>query len=68
VLDGLTLEQHGIPTATIITDVFVTTADGRGPFQGITDEVVRERRLLRQLDDGFFRHYMGVLGERRPPP
>jgi hypothetical protein len=35
VLDGLTLEQHGIPTATIITDVFVTTAEAYLAMLGV---------------------------------
>jgi len=33
--------------------------------RGLTDELVRQRRALRQLDGGFFRYYMAVLGERR---
>jgi len=32
---------------------------------GLTDELVRQRRALRQLDESFFRYYMTVLGERR---
>lgn len=34
--------------------------------RGLTDELVRQRRELRQLDEPFFRHYMAGLGERRP--
>jgi hypothetical protein len=34
---------------------------------GLTDELVRQRRALRQLDENFFRYYMTVLGERRAP-
>jgi hypothetical protein len=33
--------------------------------RGLTDELVRQRRALRQLDESFFRYYMAVLGERR---
>lgn len=33
--------------------------------RGLTDELVRQRRVLRQLDAPFFRYYMSVLGERR---
>ena len=33
--------------------------------RGLTDELVRQRRALRQLDSSFFRYYMAVLGERR---
>ncbi len=32
---------------------------------GLTDEVVRQRRALRQLDEPFFRYYIAVLGGRR---
>jgi hypothetical protein len=32
---------------------------------GLTDELVRQRRVLRQLHENFFRYYMAVLGERR---
>ena len=32
---------------------------------GLTDELVRQRRTLRQLDDRFFRYYMAVLADRR---
>lgn len=33
---------------------------------GLTDELVRQRRVLRQLHEDFFRYYMtAVLGERR---
>jgi hypothetical protein len=32
---------------------------------GLTDELVRQRRTLRQLHQGFFRYYMAVLNERR---
>jgi hypothetical protein len=32
---------------------------------GLTDELIRQRRALRQLDEGFFRYYMAVLGGRR---
>jgi hypothetical protein len=35
--------------------------------RGLTDELVRQRRALRQLDENFFRYYMAVLGERRSP-
>jgi hypothetical protein len=35
---------------------------------GLTDELVRQRRALRQLDERFFRYYMAVLGERRSSP
>lgn len=31
---------------------------------GLTDELVRQRRALRQLDENFFRYYMAVLDER----
>ncbi len=34
--------------------------------RGLSEELVRERRALRQLDHSFFRYYMAVLGERRP--
>jgi hypothetical protein len=34
--------------------------------QGVlTDELVRQRRALQQLDGGFFRHYMAARGDRR---
>jgi hypothetical protein len=33
--------------------------------RGLSDEVVRQRRALRQLDESFFRHYMAALGDRR---
>jgi hypothetical protein len=33
--------------------------------RGLTDELVRQRRALRQLDETFFRYYMAVLDERR---
>jgi len=33
--------------------------------RGLTDELVRQRRALRQLDENFFRYYMAVLEERR---
>ncbi len=33
--------------------------------RGLTDELVGQRRALRQLDENFFRYYMAVLGERR---
>lgn len=36
-LDGVTLEQHGIPTATIITDVFVSTARAYVEMLGVPD-------------------------------
>jgi hypothetical protein len=32
---------------------------------GLTDELVSQRRALRQLDESFFRYYMAVRGERR---
>ncbi len=32
--------------------------------RGLTDELVRQRRALRQLDENFFRYYMAVLGRR----
>jgi hypothetical protein len=32
---------------------------------GLTDELVRQRRVLRHLHENFFRYYMAVLGERR---
>lgn len=32
---------------------------------GLTDEVVHQRRALRQLHEPFFHHYMAVLKERR---
>lgn len=35
--------------------------------RGLTDELVRQRRALRQLDESFFRYYMAVLDERRSP-
>lgn len=34
-LDGITLEQQGIPTATIITDVFVRTAEAYTSLMGV---------------------------------
>ncbi|MGH7325177.1 MAG: hypothetical protein ACREJ9_11095 [Candidatus Rokuibacteriota bacterium] len=33
--------------------------------RGLTDELVRQRRALRQIDEHFFRYYMAVLGGRR---
>jgi hypothetical protein len=33
--------------------------------RGLTDELVRQRRALRELDDSFFRFYMAALGDRR---
>jgi len=33
--------------------------------QGLSDLLVRERRALQQLSQGFFRYYMGVVGQRR---
>ena len=33
--DGITLERQGIPTATIITDVFVTTAQAYTKLMGV---------------------------------
>jgi hypothetical protein len=33
--------------------------------RGLTDELVRQRRALRQLDENFFSYYMAVLGGRR---
>jgi hypothetical protein len=36
-LDGVTLEQEGIPTATIITDVFATTAKAYVAMLGVPD-------------------------------
>jgi hypothetical protein len=33
--------------------------------RGLTDELIGQRRALRQLDASFFRYYMAVLGERR---
>ncbi len=33
--------------------------------RGLTDELVRQRRALRQVDEHFFRYYMVVLGGRR---
>ena len=33
--DGITLERQGIPTATIITDVFVTTAQAYTRLMGV---------------------------------
>ncbi len=33
--DGITLERQGIPTATIITDVFVTTAKAYIKLMGV---------------------------------
>ena len=35
--DGITLEQQGIPTATIITDVFVNTARAYTRLMGVPD-------------------------------
>jgi hypothetical protein len=35
--------------------------------RGLTDELVRQRRALRELDENFFRYYMAVLDERRSP-
>jgi hypothetical protein len=35
--------------------------------RGLTDELVRQRRALRQLDEDFFRYYMAILDERRSP-
>ena len=35
--DGVTLEQQGIPTATIITDVFVKTARAYTRLLGVPD-------------------------------
>jgi hypothetical protein len=35
---------------------------------GLSDDLVRQRRALRQLDAGFFRHYMAALGDRRLSP
>jgi hypothetical protein len=32
---------------------------------GLTEELVRQRRALRQLHENFFRYYMAVLEERR---
>jgi hypothetical protein len=32
---------------------------------GLTDELVGQRRALRQIDENFFRYYMAILGERR---
>lgn len=34
-------------------------------WRGLSDEVVAQRRALRQLSPGFFRYYMGSLGGRR---
>jgi hypothetical protein len=36
-LDGVTLEQQGLPTATIITDVFVRTAEAYLRMLGVPD-------------------------------
>lgn len=37
--------------------------------QGVlTEELVRQRRALRELDERFFRYYMAVLGGRRAAP
>lgn len=36
-LDGVTLEQHGLPTATIITDVFIGTAKAYVEMLGVPD-------------------------------
>ena len=36
-LDGVTLERQGIPTATIITDVFVVTAVAYTRMLGVPD-------------------------------
>lgn len=36
-LDGVTLEQQGIPTATIITEVFVRTAEAYTKMLGAPD-------------------------------
>ncbi|HSF01933.1 MAG TPA: hypothetical protein VLA62_02905 [Solirubrobacterales bacterium] len=33
---------------------------------GLGDELIRQRRALRQLDPGFFRYYMETLGQRSP--
>ncbi len=33
---------------------------------GLSDELVRQRRALRQLDPDFFRYYMEVVEQRRP--
>ncbi len=33
--DGITLERQGFPTATIITDVFVTTAQAYTKLMGV---------------------------------
>jgi hypothetical protein len=33
--------------------------------RGLSDELVRQRRALRQIDPDFFRYYMEVVGERR---
>jgi hypothetical protein len=35
---------------------------------GLSDDLVRQRRALRQVDAGFFRHYMAALGDRRLSP
>ncbi len=35
---------------------------------GLSDELVRQRRALRQIDPGFFRYYMETVGLRRPIP
>ncbi len=35
--DGITLEQQGIPTATIITDVFLPTARAYTRLMGVPD-------------------------------
>jgi hypothetical protein len=36
-LDGVTLERQGMPTATIITDVFVVTAQAYTRMLGVPD-------------------------------
>ena len=36
-LDAITLEQQGLPTATIITDVFVKTAEAYTRLMGVPD-------------------------------
>lgn len=33
--------------------------------RGLSDELVRHRRALRQLDEDFFRYYMAIVAERR---
>jgi hypothetical protein len=35
--DGVTLEQQGLPTATIITDVFIPTARAYTRLMGVPD-------------------------------